>query len=204
MFSWPRVRLVSFVLLRQKLRVVLQLSTPQLPVIVIVVATVDGLGAVHGGVELLSALTGGSPGGADPLHGGEDPPDPAEQVEAGEDRDTEEEEEGSPHHPPLAVLVLLVEAELAAQEARAGGRQVPPLDVREAGEGQQEGDQPAEGQQQGGAGPRVLREQQLAVPDQIPSEERQQTQMGGKVLSMVLMMSEVLLMRVITEMTGRM
>ena len=81
MFSWPRVRLVSFVLLRQKLRVVLQLSTPQLPVIVIVVTTVDGLGAVHGGVELLSALTGGSPGGADPLHGGEDPPDPAEQVE---------------------------------------------------------------------------------------------------------------------------
>ena len=173
MFSWPRVRLVSFVLLRQTLRVVLQLSTPQLPVIVIVVATVDGLGAVHGGVELLRALAGGGSGGADPLHGREDPPDPAEQVEAGEDRDTEEEEEGAPDHPPLTVLVLLVEAELPAQQAGAWGRQVPPLDVGQAGQGHQEGHQPAEGEQEGGAGARVLREEQFAVSDEIPSEDRQ-------------------------------
>lgn len=170
------------------------LLVSQLPVVVIIVPTVDGVGAVPRVVEHLRALAGGGPGGAEPLHGGEDPPDSAEKVETGQDGDGDEEEEGAPDHAALAVLVLLIQTQLAPHQAGPLGGQEPPLDVGQAGQRQQEGDQPAQRQQQGGGRPGVLGEQQLAVSDEITSEQGEQTQMRGQVLNKLQMSFKSFLM----------
>ena len=140
----------------------------------------DGVGArelacAFPGVELLPALAGDSCG-AEPLHGAENPPDPAEQVEAGDYWHAEEEEECPPDHASLRKVFLLGDTELPSHHPGSRGRQQSPVDVREVGEDQEEGDQPAQGEEQGRGGAGVAREQQLAVPDQVSSEECQHAQ----------------------------
>ena len=82
----------------------------------------------------------------------------------------------SSHQPTLAVIVLLVETELAASDAGAGEVEVPELDVGEVGQDQEERHHPAQGQQEGGCGPGVAGEEKFAVPDEIPGEEDQHTE----------------------------
>ena len=53
---------------------------------------------------------------------------------------------------------------------------MPELDVGKVGQDQQQRHHPAQGQQEGGCGAGVAGEEKLAVPDEIPSEEDQHTE----------------------------
>ena len=110
----------------------------------------------------------------------------------------------SSHQPTLAVVVLLVETELTAGDARAGEGEVLVLDVGEVGHHQHHRHHPAQGQQQGGRGAGVAGEEEFAVPDEVPGQQDEHAEVRGPVLCLCMKVSRLLTVRIITVTRGNM